>query len=464
MSPYPRFALLVTCVTAGAASAAIAQDPPKGQGTNQIGQHQHQPPRPGAAPGAQGTNQIGQHQQHRAASRGQGTNQIGQPSDSRPGPTSSPPAAPAATTRTWVDARGMRWMSVQRSVPYWDGRQGRWVFREVQEVKALGTNQIGQADRRRPTFGPPGAMGTNGIGGAQPSVGGFGGPGSIGPNSIGQPFDPNGASMASGAIPTATSGATRGLTPTSFQAMFAGNLGVYYAPILYSNGTFGLRITAAPLPGSPASQLPLDVGDVIFALNGQRFSSPSEVVNYTGQAAVSFVDAATGAQQSGNIILTQVATSATGFSRSAPSVPSAPSATSANRLDGYVAPESPVSASGGNQIGQPLLTSGGSRTDQPAIPQALPKPVLARNLGVYYLPVRYSDGTFGLKLSATPLAGSPASQLPLDTGDVIFGLDGGRFKDPGDVASHFDQTTIEYIDKSTNTRQTGTVNLPPQNP
>jgi membrane-associated protease RseP (regulator of RpoE activity) len=247
--------------------------------------------------------------------------------------------------------------------------------------------------------------------------------------------------------------------------MFAGNLGVYYVPMPYSNGTFGLRLTAAPLPGSPASQLPLDAGDVIFALNGQRFSSPNDVVNYSGQAAVSFVDVATNTQQSGNVTLSPVAAPAPGISRPAPSGASAPLGTSANPADGIAqAPESAVVSAGGNQIGQPVLTTGGSTAGQPAITQASPKPVLARNLGVYYLPVRYSDGTFGLKLTATPLAGSPAAQLPLDAGDVIFALDGGRFKDTGDVASHFDQTTIEYIDVSMNTRQTGTINLPPQNP
>ena len=77
---------------------------------------------------------------------------------------------------------------------------------------------------------------------------------------------------------------------------------------------------------------------------------------------------------------------------------------------------------------------------------------------------RFPDGTFGLRLTRAPLPGSPASQLPLDAGDIIVALDGQRLMNPNDAANHFDQTTVDYVDSGTNTQRSGSITLPSQNP
>jgi S1-C subfamily serine protease len=238
------------------------------------------------------------------------------------------------------------------------------------------------------------------------------------------------------------------VAPMAPQPLFAANLGVVYVPIPFNDGTVGLRLTRAPLPGSPASRLPLNAGDIILALDGQRLTNPSDVANHFDQTTVDFVNAGTNTLQRGNINL-----------------PSASNAQQPPSGEGVppVAP-APMVANGSNQFGQPTDSGPGQQPGRPAFAQGGPRPQLARNLGIFYVPIRFGDGTLGLRLTRAPLPGSPASQMPLDAGDIIFALDGQQLTNPGDVANHFDQTTVDFIDSGTNTRQNGSINLPSQNP
>jgi C-terminal processing protease CtpA/Prc len=92
------------------------------------------------------------------------------------------------------------------------------------------------------------------------------------------------------------------------------------------------------------------------------------------------------------------------------------------------------------------------------------RPLCAASLGLFYLPIRAADGTFQLRLVSDPIAGSPASTLQLDAGDMIIALDGLPFRNANDVLNHFDRTTVDYIDSATKTRRKGIIDLPSQNP
>jgi S1-C subfamily serine protease len=304
---------------------------------------------------------------------------------------------------------------------------------------ALGGGQIG----RHPPLSAPSALGGNQIG--RPGDSTFSAPSTLGGNQIGRP--PWLESM-----PSALGGNQIGIYPAPPDALdgnridralamgpiaprlpLPANLGVGVAPLRYGDGTVGLRVTGDPVPGTPAGQLGLRAGDVVFAAGGNRFASPADLIAYSGPTAIDFVQAATNTTRRGVVNLPP-----------------------ASRSDVH---ERVIQASGGNQVdppapGQPPPVS----SDPP------PAQVLAENLGVVYVPVNYNDGTFGLKLVRGPLPNSPAAQLPLDTDDVIYMLDGAPFRTSDDIKNHFDQTTINYIDASTKTQQSGTITLPSRTP
>jgi S1-C subfamily serine protease len=91
------------------------------------------------------------------------------------------------------------------------------------------------------------------------------------------------------------------------------------------------------------------------------------------------------------------------------------------------------------------------------------RPLFATNLGILYVPIRFPDGTLGLRLISAPVQGSPASALPLDAGDIIKALDGQPIRNLDDVLRHSDRTTVDFIDSGTNTLQKGNIDLPSQN-
>jgi Peptidase family M48 len=82
----------------------------------------------------------------------------------------------------------------------------------------------------------------------------------------------------------------------------------------------------------------------------------------------------------------------------------------------------------------------------------LPRELFASNLGVYYTPVPYSDGTFGAGLTRPPAAGSPASRTGLEPGDVIVALDEMPLRDPGDFLRHAGRIRMTLIDHRTGRR------------
>jgi hypothetical protein len=86
--------------------------------------------------------------------------------------------------------------------------------------------------------------------------------------------------------------------------------------------------------------------------------------------------------------------------------------------------------------------------------------VYAANLAIYYEPVRYDNGSMGVKISRPPAGNSPVASLQFDPGDVIFELDGQRFANPQDVLNHRGETTIDFIDVRTGERRQAVVNLP----
>jgi hypothetical protein len=114
---------------------------------------------------------------------------------------------------------------------------------------------------------------------------------------------------------------------------------------------------------------------------------------------------------------------------------------------------------------QPLVGQPGIAINQPLVPPAPvgePQPLYAPNLGIFYLPVVYDNGTFGAKLTSAPVAGKPASALPIDTDDVIFLFENQRFKTLDDLLNRVGQTTVGYLDSATNTSQSATITIPPQ--
>jgi hypothetical protein len=94
-------------------------------------------------------------------------------------------------------------------------------------------------------------------------------------------------------------------------------------------------------------------------------------------------------------------------------------------------------------------------------PEPLPPPgEWAANLGITYERVDYSNGTFGAKLTEDPRPGSPAAQLRLEPGDIIFELDGVRFREPRDVLGHGFWTTMKFVNVRTGRSQGARVYIP----
>lgn len=99
----------------------------------------------------------------------------------------------------------------------------------------------------------------------------------------------------------------------------------------------------------------------------------------------------------------------------------------------------------------PPGNAGGPQPD-PGPPQGggAPQEIWAGNLGIYYTPIGYPDGTFGARITRPPAPNSPAGQVGLEVGDTIYELDGQRFTRPEDVLAHKDQTTVDVINVRNN--------------
>ncbi len=91
--------------------------------------------------------------------------------------------------------------------------------------------------------------------------------------------------------------------PPSYNGHFAPNLGIYYEPVRYSDGTFGARLTRPPVPNSPAATVFFEPGDVIFELDGQHFTTPSDVLAHRAQTTVGFINIRTGGREMRTIFI-----------------------------------------------------------------------------------------------------------------------------------------------------------------
>jgi hypothetical protein len=110
----------------------------------------------------------------------------------------------------------------------------------------------------------------------------------------------------------------------------------------------------------------------------------------------------------------------------------------------------PIESPKGGTPGEPvLLQDDGTRRE-----------FFAVNLGITYVPVPLSGGTYGARLIRDPEPGSPAAKGGLERGDIIIELDGSPIRGPNDVLNHVDQTTVRVIDVNTNTPQETTVFIP----
>jgi len=278
----------------------------------------------------------------------------------RPNPTFAPPVLPPRN-RVMVDSRGNHVLAVEQFVSVWDPRRGRWILQSNQELRTPATNQsrpavdssvttahwtnrteltthkqhampqgpnqvaqpAGQGTKpTRPTIHPEltSGLGTNSIG--QPTSSNSAQPmppsspaGAQGTSAVGQPANSNGAqpmnpgspavALGTSAIgqPTIASNPPLVPAPNGPQPLYAANLGIYYQPVRYDDGTFGAKLTSAPVPGKPAATLPIDTDDVIFLLNDQRFTKSDDLLNHFGQTTVGYIDSSTNTTQSGTIAI-----------------------------------------------------------------------------------------------------------------------------------------------------------------
>jgi hypothetical protein len=102
----------------------------------------------------------------------------------------------------------------------------------------------------------------------------------------------------------------------------------------------------------------------------------------------------------------------------------------------------------------------GSQAAPAPVPPETPGELYAANLGISYEVVRYPGGTIGARLTRFPPPNSPAAQLGLEPGDVVFALDDVRFQRPNDILNHRYQTSVYFINVRNGLSQFGWINLP----
>ena len=85
--------------------------------------------------------------------------------------------------------------------------------------------------------------------------------------------------------------------------LFANNLGIYYEKVAYDDGTFGAKLTRAPEANSPAAQIGLEVGDVVFMMDDQRFRTPQDVLSHVNNTSVTLIDVRTGQVEQAVVVL-----------------------------------------------------------------------------------------------------------------------------------------------------------------
>jgi hypothetical protein len=182
---------------------------------------------------------------------------------------------------------------------------------------------------------------------------------------------------------------------------FAPNIGIQFRMVDVGGAT-GARLTRNPALGSGAAQLRLEPGDTIYNLDGLPIREAVDVMNHHGRTDVSFINVRTGRPQAGVMLLPP-----------------------------YTPP-----------------------------PQDMPQENYAANLGIHYQLIPLRGDSFGVRLSRTALGNTPGAAMRLERGDMIVRLDGQPIRSPDDVLSHFDQTSVEFVNIRTGRIETRIVQLP----
>ena len=107
-------------------------------------------------------------------------------------------------------------------------------------------------------------------------------------------------------------------------------------------------------------------------------------------------------------------------------------------------------------VGMPGPTPGDGNPPPPPADEG----IYAGNIGITYTRVPYGDGTFGARIVQPPPPNSPAAKLGFEPGDIIFELDGMRFRTHQDVLAHTGETTVGFVNVRTNEKQSGSLTLP----
>lgn len=84
--------------------------------------------------------------------------------------------------------------------------------------------------------------------------------------------------------------------------IYAPNLGIYYLLEPYGRA-LGARLRRYPVPGSAASQLQLEPGDMIISLDNQLIYTPNDVLAHVARTDVVFVNIRTGRPQAGVVMI-----------------------------------------------------------------------------------------------------------------------------------------------------------------
>lgn len=89
----------------------------------------------------------------------------------------------------------------------------------------------------------------------------------------------------------------------------------------------------------------------------------------------------------------------------------------------------------------------------------MPAELFASNLGIYYRMESYGSSQ-GARLTRYPVAGSPASQIQLEPGDMIVSLDHQPIYGPNDLLNHTAQTSVQFVNIRTGQPQLNWVFIP----
>jgi hypothetical protein len=199
------------------------------------------------------------------------------------------------------------------------------------------------------------------------------------------------------------------VNPNRTTGNYSAVLGIDWETVNYHDGTIGARVTGGPRVGSAGARMGMESGDIVFEIDGQRLRNAQDLEQARSNSVLRIIN----------------------VRNSQPAVVRFP-----DSPDGGPIPSRDLS-----QPPQPPAKDG----PVPTRPNRARNTFLASNLGIEYERVPFDNGTFGARLTSPPNAGSPAAELQLEVGDVVFELDGQRFTTEQDVLGHFDQTSVRII-------------------